>query len=532
MKEKWFIYKGDYHTGPYTLLQVKNFYSSGELDNESIIWKEGAHDWMPFKNWDDFKQSQKKAIGPPEFIRPPAKKSAPENAIYLVKENVTVDEIDEYADEAFQEVQFDQGSSDGVEANFSEVPSLPQQKVISKIHWGQILSQIFITQLFFIKKTLSHVLVYLKSLFKTENNAEKKTYLSEPIIQEEEQENTVEENDELTNEPFVMTSFHFGGMVIVLGFLLITFSLFDWGAAKSEYVFKGIIPEKSDRLHQVLDTVYHDQQGKWVLETRSDLSGIWLATNFDQKALVTLYLSSIKDKLIGKDKVTIIANAKLSNGVAYFDKIKLLKGERILNGVYDYTLRIKKENSSPFPDMMAADTNEDMFQVKGTILYYGGSQASFKVKFNDYWKKKDVRSKKILDELAEKNRTLVVVLDKIKNLYENSLKNITKGIQIRTFEISYLARFSPLLKDMLIDNRKRASQFQNAGDTKNHKYFNDLVVNIKAMAFLSALMVEKTEQIEQLNLNQKLMLQSLFSRKIQEILLVLKDKSEKLNGEL
>ena len=48
MKKEWFIFKGTHHHGPYTLQELIEFYQTGELNDQSLVWKEGTEKWEAF----------------------------------------------------------------------------------------------------------------------------------------------------------------------------------------------------------------------------------------------------------------------------------------------------------------------------------------------------------------------------------------------------------------------------------------------------------------------------------------------------
>jgi len=47
MKKEWFIFKGTQHHGPFSIEEIAELYSNGELKAQSLVWKEGLAKWEP-----------------------------------------------------------------------------------------------------------------------------------------------------------------------------------------------------------------------------------------------------------------------------------------------------------------------------------------------------------------------------------------------------------------------------------------------------------------------------------------------------
>jgi hypothetical protein len=50
MEEIWFIFKGDHHLGPFSLEKVIAMYQAHELNENVLMWREGARPWTSFKD--------------------------------------------------------------------------------------------------------------------------------------------------------------------------------------------------------------------------------------------------------------------------------------------------------------------------------------------------------------------------------------------------------------------------------------------------------------------------------------------------
>jgi len=50
----WFYGKDNTQHGPVSDLEIRNLISSGEIQTETIIWREGMTEWLPLKNVQEF----------------------------------------------------------------------------------------------------------------------------------------------------------------------------------------------------------------------------------------------------------------------------------------------------------------------------------------------------------------------------------------------------------------------------------------------------------------------------------------------
>ncbi len=54
----WFYGKDNAQHGPVSDLEVRNLISTGQITQDTIIWREGMTDWLPMKDVPDFQTSQ------------------------------------------------------------------------------------------------------------------------------------------------------------------------------------------------------------------------------------------------------------------------------------------------------------------------------------------------------------------------------------------------------------------------------------------------------------------------------------------
>ena len=54
MKKEWYIFINSSHIGPYSLIEMKAFYDTRDIRDNTLVWKEGMKEWQPVKKVDLF----------------------------------------------------------------------------------------------------------------------------------------------------------------------------------------------------------------------------------------------------------------------------------------------------------------------------------------------------------------------------------------------------------------------------------------------------------------------------------------------
>lgn len=72
MNKEWFIFKGTHHLGPYSVKELQDFFHSGELTAQSLVWKEGTEKWEAISKIKELSFIFGEALPPlPEDLPPP-----------------------------------------------------------------------------------------------------------------------------------------------------------------------------------------------------------------------------------------------------------------------------------------------------------------------------------------------------------------------------------------------------------------------------------------------------------------------------
>lgn len=49
-KQEWYDADGQNPVGPFTEQEMKDFYTSGKLQDNSLVYQNGTKDWIPFRD--------------------------------------------------------------------------------------------------------------------------------------------------------------------------------------------------------------------------------------------------------------------------------------------------------------------------------------------------------------------------------------------------------------------------------------------------------------------------------------------------
>lgn len=77
MNKEWFIFKGTHHLGPFSLQEMEEFVSVGEINAQSLVWREGAEKWEALGKIQELKFLVNKSA-PPPVPTPAPKATLPE----------------------------------------------------------------------------------------------------------------------------------------------------------------------------------------------------------------------------------------------------------------------------------------------------------------------------------------------------------------------------------------------------------------------------------------------------------------------
>lgn len=369
-----------------------------ELDEQDLIWKEGAKHWLPVVEWEDFQ-----SLFPPEDMPPlpeaeeaelleesqnegdeesleeefdfsnaqPLFPSSGERKdddeasepIIFVKEQDREPLFEEvYEGPAYDDIE-DEREGDHEDDNEDEIPEylegyegeLPHEEgdYIAKTP-KQLLKTILPAGE--ITEETSEVVPLLPPLppeaseydFEDQEEVEFEEgppelppLPVEPLYEsefEEDQKDYQEEDtgsfDIATEEGPSQMKFYLSAGLGLLG--LIFFIVYLTNLSDSPAQVFGVSKGDKEAILSVIDRPFTGTP-LYRLRPSKDLTSLWFGSNYPHDGNLSLKLNSKRGKVLGEGHVEMVAESEYRNGVSHFDEIEITKGGKILPGEYKYT---------------------------------------------------------------------------------------------------------------------------------------------------------------------------------------------------
>jgi len=233
-----------------------------------------------------------------------------------------------------------------------------------------------------------------------------------------------------------------------------------------------------------------------------DASELWLASNYKDKAILNLTLKSFKGRVLSNDKVRVKGKAFLRNGAAYFDKLELVEGEKLVAGQYMAQVigvpdGLSAQVANWLKEVGLGDTlsfvkeRNKKIQFRGSVLLFGGSSSDFEIKLANFKKGKLENLISPFRERLESYKTLKAMVSNIEETYMERLKSIRRGKHIKDFEADFATQISPMLQEIIIGIYKKHQSFIGK-DAKAAKAYEDLLAYGKSVGELGSDMITQT----------------------------------------
>lgn len=214
-----------------------------------------------------------------------------------------------------------------------------------------------------------------------------------------------------------------------------------------------------------------------------DKRSLWLITNNFVEGKIKLTLLSIKDKILSKGRVEVVATAELRDGVAEFKNFIFEKGEKLIDGEYMMSINSENELDSSWVYFLKDKQKNLNFRKKTLISNY--SKLEFSNKLNDFIESIKKNKSNFLTELVQKYITLKTMVEEIKESFLESFSDSSLSFNQRSkkFEDHYTEKFGPFFTSFVIANEKQY-------ETLNQKTFDNKIQIISDYTRLSRIAKE------------------------------------------
>ena len=397
MNKEWFIFKGTHHLGPFSLQEMEEFFTVGEINTQSLVWREGAEKWEALGKTRELEFLFKKPTKKPEL---------PVTETQIVKKEktpfVSLPDLPELPDEEPPALpKFLQHDGPAAYKSHTELesdgpPPLPLDAILNPK--GR----------------------------RSEFNKKPESHFNSKTI--------------------------FGICIIIFGAVLAWFFVNERSSAVQVRV-KGVMPVYQEKLQEIAS----QKTPSISLGMALSLDGrtLYASTNKDGEILSIIKLKSLNKRVLGTTEAELLVRGVIKNHLGEFSRMQLTKGPQFVPGEYDVEFTGRKvsfinrnfkflSNISYFKNL---NTN---YNYHTTALIYAGTPREFEKKLTDY--KELILNEKLrpLNDKLERLQTFLSLLNKTVEDYLLALEKVVKPKDISGFEKTYMKEISPIVQSLVV----------------------------------------------------------------------------------
>lgn len=561
MSQGWFIFVEDHHRGPFSADDIAKSYQSGEIQNDTYLWKEGLDDWKHLYEIKDLleadiKKDQQETVKQLEKM---PDTTGIREIPYAIQnsssgsENLEEDIFDDSGE--YEDVTSPSHNIDRHEEVTRPSLELPEEEDLPIEHFGSPLEENFENEKV---KKLEEQRELEKSKEKeaelasppplppvkvakpaSEQNVEKPSL---PTDEDFQQFNKPEEEfipeisyEEASGHPSIKdtgrykASFYQRWLPKMIVFFVLVFSL---GIATYFYrEFHLSFPDQPRGMTRndyarLKDAYNEDPELRAAVEYAVSYSGdkIWMASNYKINSLMSVRITSLDGRIITDEKVQLSAEADYYNGFVEFSQFNLLEGKERVPGYYQ--VEISSVNPLPprnFVDKIFLASKGKSLSLKeinhSKIIFWGNSKIGkdkFAKKLRIYKEHRRQEKSQYYDELALTYDTLLVFMGQIETYLFQILSEISTGRGIFKFKKVYQKNIAGPLQNFLIGSDKKFTELKR----KKHPLadeFNKAIALIKELGELSTNIINQTKKYKRIGPKRKKWLKKRFSKKIVDL---------------
>lgn len=423
MKKEWYIFQGTHHKGPFSKNDLLEFYQSGSLKRETLVWREEESAWEPLH-----KINELKAILDAEVY--------PELPTGSSKNDLSTDEMPDFSLPEFSDSVDEESIEDELP------PPIPPMPIVERT----------------IPTMKKRVLAKIPEKFKDP------TRLDLPPVPE-----LMELLNGTTEKRFDFSRFKWPLALVVM--MAVSFAVYmgmkNFSSVPQSLYIRGLNPQNLERLEEVVHKPYKNLEGKENLAMDFALTvdgkEVWLTSNLSDEALLQVTLTSKSNRALGADEVIVESRARLENHQARFHKIRLLKGNTFIPGEYSFKVKGKKIFwlNDLIPSLQRVSffnrLNKD-FIYEGDTIIYSGSKTDFEYRLIEYRKELIGTILKPYEEKLEKINTLRGLIQKTHDSLAIILAKKKPQSEMGEFETFFIKEISPMLQSIVNDSNEKGQQ--------------------------------------------------------------------------
>lgn len=490
MNKEWFIFKGTHHLGPFSIKEMEEFMSVGEITAQSLVWREGAEKWEALGKVREL-AFLSEAYKTPDFT-PPKKPYSKMNAVKEVQKTPVLPDLPDLPDEDLpppmppgflgveNSIDFSAKTNDTISDD--EPPPLPLDAILDPTGAGK--------------------------------GFQKSSRPSSKIV------------------PRVVFS-----VVVVLFIAIVGWFFVNEKSASIQLRVKGLMPVYLEKLSETAEQKISSIAVAIALSL--DGKTIFATTNKDGEILAIIKLRSIPKRVLGTDDVELMVRGVIKNHLGEFGKMQLISGPQFVPGEYDVDFTGRKMHflNKRFKFLNGIDFFKKLntnYTYKTQALIYAGTPREFEKKLLEYTDTIVAEQLKPFNDKLERLQTFMSILNKTSEDYLLALEKVKKPKDINAFETQYIKEISPILQSLVIaasELAKKGEALETDSRKKVATYTSQVQLG-KQIGELGADMITETRAMKKITDKDKAVLRLKFQKRHSSIMSQIDAHIAKLNAEI
>lgn len=498
----WFILKEDRHIGPFSSDDIYKMYHEKLLDDNSMLWQNGAKDWMKFQDWSElfsavsFDVPVDRELPPdvPESLKNksrlyesidqllvypdlddikemPELPLPPENLENRLNEFIETQQLDKLYNLTDEEVVIEIEQDANVYLSDNEniftnpvTPISPEQLLVPidsnelDIPEEKILQEI---DLKITSKDSEKLFHEEEVLAEYEENLEASIGSHNAIVPESDLEryNFLKESKKKKKYIPVVLS-----MFLLVIFMIVSFNmLISDGRDKIKYP-QGYSNDKIMKLNKVFQKKLIDGiDFRFVLADAGQ--NILVTSNYSNDYFINVQIESVARKVLSGSSIKFHSQGLLSSNISELKNFNFYLGSKIQPGLYSINVsgrdlglkgkiisQLQKLKVLNFIDGVKYYTPEFEYSNNFFLAHNSGPETIDKIK--NYNKTLVQELRRPVLESIENVKTFITLTNKILSLFKNSIN--THSVKFRAkklFENNYAKNIAPILQNMIVNNK-------------------------------------------------------------------------------
>ncbi|MBD67000.1 MAG: hypothetical protein CME62_17495 [Halobacteriovoraceae bacterium] len=399
----WFLIRDNDHLGPFTEEVLHQLFKSGELDADTLVWKEG---------WESSQSYQEVFLAGAE------------------KDQQEIEVINEATEEYFEEVVCSEEPAVEPEVVEDILPQIPNEpESFEEVIEGKPEENV--TRDDDLPPDLPPDLPSELTLApppeqpKVVSKKKKKPIKRTKAIDESETEVQLEdvfdlETDVIKQEKKIQKLIRhtvIAGIVLIIGLPILYYFL------QTDDVFSRpstMSLEDYERLSKVAMIDSRDSHFAFSLAT--DKRTLWISTNIPLEGEVFINLKSLNHRVLGDTRVEVKSRGELEKHLITLKEFQFVQGTKFLDGYYDAEIYTVKDLEQPLINRLF-EQREKQFRYLDNVLITSLHHAEFKKALAREQAKKNSNERRFWEDLIEEYRTIKGITESIRQSLEATFES-------------------------------------------------------------------------------------------------------------